>query len=119
MRLAERQIYFDNDYSSELQRKRARVRYVVKQLKQKNIKAKCMYPARLRMTVGSEEKTFQTVMDAVPVLQDLKIQIRVDERDKVERELARHRVGETGRQPRWEERQNVYGRRLQVFLPLK
>ena len=91
VKMGERQIYFDNDYSPELQRKRAQVRYVVKQLRQKNIKAKCIYPARLRMTVGSEEKTFQTVMDAASVLQDLNIQVRVDERDKVERELARHR----------------------------
>ena len=71
----DRQIYFDNDYSPELQRKRAQVRYVVKQLKDKNIKAKCMYPARLRMTVDSEEKTFQMVMDAALVLRDLKIQV--------------------------------------------
>lgn len=91
MKMGERQIYFDNDYSPDLQRKCAQVRYIVKQLKQKNIKAKCMYPARVRMMVGSKEKTFQTVMDTAPVLQDLNIQVRVDERDKVERELARHR----------------------------
>ncbi|KAG8008882.1 LINE-1 retrotransposable element ORF1 protein [Nibea albiflora] len=91
VKMGEKQIYFDNDYSPELQRKRAQVRYVVKQLKEKNVKAKCMYPARLRMMVGSEEKTFQTVMDAAPVLKELNIQIRVDERDKVERELTRHR----------------------------
>lgn len=54
----EKQIYFDNDYSPELQKKRAQVRYIIKQLKEKNAKAKCMYPARLRMMVGSEEKNF-------------------------------------------------------------
>uniref|UniRef100_A0A3B4XS08 L1 transposable element RRM domain-containing protein n=1 Tax=Seriola lalandi dorsalis TaxID=1841481 RepID=A0A3B4XS08_SERLL len=70
VKMGEKQIYFDNDYSPELQRKRAQVRYVVKQLKEKNVKAKCMYPARLRMMVESEEKTFQTVMDAAPVLKD-------------------------------------------------
>lgn len=91
VKMGEKQIYFDNDYSPELQRKRAKVRYVVKQLKEKNVKAKCMYPARLRMIVGSEEKTFQTMMDAAPVLKDFNIQVRVDERDKVERELARRR----------------------------
>lgn len=84
VKMDERQIYFDNDYSPELQGHRAWVRYVVKQLKEKNIKAKCLYPARLRMMVGSEEKTFQTVMDAAPILKDLNIQFRVDERDKVE-----------------------------------
>lgn len=107
VKMGERQIYFDNDYSPELQRKRAQVRYVVKQLKQKNIKAKCIYPARLRMTVGAEEKTFQTVMDAAPVLKEFNIQIRVDERDKVERELARHR---------WERRDaNRGGRNASMF----
>lgn len=107
VKLGEKQIYFDNDYSPELQRKRAQVRYVVKQLKEKNVKAKCMYPARLRMMVGSEEKTFQTVMDAAQVLKDLNIQIRVDERDKVERELARHR---------WERRAaNRGGRNVNMF----
>lgn len=107
MKMGEKQIYFDNDYSPELQRKRAQVRHVVKQLKEKNVKAKCMYPARLRMTVGSVEKTFQTVMDAAQVLKDLNIQVRVDERDKVERELARHR---------WERRSATRGgRNVSVF----
>ena len=115
VKMGEKQIYFDNDYSPELQRKRAQVRYVVKQLKQKSIKAKCMYPARLRMTVGSEEKTFQTVMDAAPMLRDLNIQFREDERDKVERELARHM---------WERRDANRGGRIMLtekdckfFLP--
>lgn len=107
VKMDERQIDFDNDYSPELQRKRAQVRYVVKQLKQKNIKAKCVYPARLRMMVGSEEKTFQTVLDAAPVLKDLNIQVRVDERDKVERQLTRHR---------WERRDaNRGGRSVSMF----
>lgn len=107
VKMGEKQIYFDNDYSPELQRKRAQVRHVVKQLKEKNVKAKCMYPARLRMTVGSVEKTFQTVMDAAQVLKDLNIQVRVDERDKVERELARHR---------WERRSATRGgRNVSVF----
>ena len=107
VKMGEKQIYFDNDYSPELQKNRARVRYVVKQLKEKNIKAKCMYPARLRMMVGTEEKTFQTVMDAAPELKDLNIQVRVDERDKVERGLARHR---------WETRvANRGGRNVSMF----
>ena len=119
VKMGEKQIYFDNDYSPELQRKRAKVRFIVKQLKEKNVKAKCMYPARLRMMVGSEEKTFQTVMDAASVLKDFNIQVRVDEQDKVERQLAKHR---------WETRvANRGGRNVnrfteedcRVFLPLK
>lgn len=107
VKMGEKQIYFDNDYSPELQRKRAQVRYVVEQLKEKNVKARCMYPARLRMMVGSEEKTFQMVMDAALVLKDLNIQVRVDERDKVARELARHR---------WETRDaNRRGRNVSMF----
>lgn len=107
VKMGEKQIYFDNDYSPELQKKRAQVRYVVKQLKEKNVKTKCMYPARLRMMVGSEEKTFHTVMDAAQVLKDLNIQVRVDERDKVERVLANHR---------WERRAtNRGGRNVSMF----
>lgn len=103
-----RQIYLDNDYSPELQRKRAQVRYVIKQLKQKNVKARCLYPARLRMVVGSEEKTFQTLMDAAPTLRDMNIHIRIDERDKMERALTRHR---------WE-RQDSRGRRRNTNILL-
>lgn len=43
--MGERKTYFDNDYSLQLQRKRAQVRFIVKPLKQKNIKAQCMYLA--------------------------------------------------------------------------
>lgn len=86
-----RQIYLDNDYSPELQRKRAQVRNVIKQLKQKNVKARCLYPAQLRMVVRSEEKTFQTLMDAAPTLWDMNVHTRIDERDKTERALTRHR----------------------------
>lgn len=43
------QIYFDHDHSPELQRKRAQVRETIKQLKTKNVKAKCLYPAQLKL----------------------------------------------------------------------
>lgn len=73
--MGEKQIYFDNDYSPELQRKRAQVRYIVKQLKEKNVKAKYV-PGPDGRSAGA---------------QGFKYPIRVDEQDKVERELARHR----------------------------
>ncbi|KAK1888182.1 LINE-1 retrotransposable element ORF1 protein [Dissostichus eleginoides] len=101
VKMGDRQIYFDNDYSPELQRKRAQVRYVIKELKQKNVKAKCLYPARLRMMVGSVEKTFPTLMEAAPALQKMNIQIRVDERDKLQSELTRRR---------WERQDNRRGK---------
>ncbi|KAF3854278.1 hypothetical protein F7725_022333 [Dissostichus mawsoni] len=81
--------------------KRAQVRYVIKELKQKNVKAKCLYPARLRMMVGSVEKTFPTLMEAAPALQKMNIQIRVDERDKLQSELTRRR---------WERQDNRRGK---------
>ncbi|KAI4823316.1 hypothetical protein KUCAC02_011909 [Chaenocephalus aceratus] len=107
--MGDRQIYFDNDYSPELQRKRAQ------ELKQKNVKVKCLYPARLRMMVGSVEKTFPTLMEAAPALQKMNIQIRVDERDKPQSELTRRR---------WERRDNRRGKNgnllsedCRVFFP--
>lgn len=101
IKIVETQVDFDNDYSPELQRKCAQVRYAVKQLKQKNIKAKCVYPVWLRMTMRSEEKTFQKMMGAVKVLQEMNIKVQVDEQQQ---ELAK----QTRCQPRRLERQHVY-----------
>uniref|UniRef100_A0A3P8U073 L1 transposable element RRM domain-containing protein n=1 Tax=Amphiprion percula TaxID=161767 RepID=A0A3P8U073_AMPPE len=54
-------IYFDNDYSPELQRKRARVRSMIKQLKAKGVKVKCLYPAQLKIHLETGDKSFSTV----------------------------------------------------------
>ncbi|KAK1904544.1 LINE-1 retrotransposable element ORF1 protein [Dissostichus eleginoides] len=106
VKMGDRQIYFDNDYSPELQKKCAQVRYVIKELKQKNVKAKCLYPARLRMMVGSVENTFQTLMEAAPALQRMNIQIRVDERDKLQSELTKRR---------WERQDNRRGKNVNLL----
>lgn len=51
-----KQIYFDYDFSPELQKKRALVRDKVKQLKMKNnIRAKCVFPAQLRLFMEEED----------------------------------------------------------------
>lgn len=85
-------IYFDNDYSPMLQRKRTQVRWVIKDLKKKKITAKCLFPARLQMTVESgEQKTFETLYDAIPTLNKMGIQVKVDSRDQLQSELAKHR----------------------------
>ncbi|KAI4892793.1 hypothetical protein NFI96_002484 [Prochilodus magdalenae] len=85
------QIYFDHDYSPELQKKRAQVREVIKHLKQKDIKAKCIYPAQLKIFTGSGEKTYPTLADALLELQELGIRARMDEREQMERELSQYR----------------------------
>ncbi|KAI9533666.1 hypothetical protein NQZ68_021444 [Dissostichus eleginoides] len=58
-------------------------------------------PTRLRMMVGSVEKTFPTLMEATPALQKMNIQIRVDERVKLQSELTRRR---------WERQDNRRGK---------
>lgn len=90
-------IYFDHDYSPELQKKRAQVRAVIKQLKQKSIKAKCIYPAQLKLFTASGEKTYPTLIDALQELQMLDIQVRIDERDQMERELSQFSWSSAGR----------------------
>lgn len=92
----EEQIYFDHDYSPELQKKRARVRDAIKQLKQKNIRAKCLYPAQLKVYMEDGEKTYSTMAEASSMLQGLGVQVRVAEREQMERELARDRWSTTG-----------------------
>ncbi|KAK7879880.1 hypothetical protein WMY93_033456 [Mugilogobius chulae] len=73
-------IYFDQDYSPEVQRKRARLRGVIKQLKDKGIQAKCRFPAQLRIDLESGVKTFPTLLDAVPMLEELGVSVHVSER---------------------------------------
>lgn len=81
------QIYFDHDYSPELQRKRASVRWAAKQLKKKGIKAKCIYPAQLKLTMDTGEHTFSTLKDALPKLAEYNIYPKIGERTQVEDEL--------------------------------
>lgn len=82
-------IYFDQDYSPEVQMKRVRVRGVIKQLKEKGIQARCRFPAQLRINLESGAKTFPTLIEALPTLGDLGISVQVSDREKMERELAK------------------------------
>lgn len=82
-------VYFDQDYSPEVQRKRARVRGVIKQLKEKGIQAKCRFPAQLRVNLESGVKTFPTLVEAAPTLTELGIAVQVSERERLEWELSR------------------------------
>ena len=75
-------IYFDQDYSSEVQRKR-------KKLKEKNIKAQTLYPAQLKISLESGTRVFATLLEAQPTLKDLGVDIALEDRDVLEMEMAR------------------------------
>lgn len=92
-----KQIYLDNDFSPELQKRRALVREAVKQLKMKNIRAKCVFPAQLRVFTEDGVKTYPTLTDAVRVLEELGVHARVEERERLETELCRDGWNTAGR----------------------
>uniref|UniRef100_A0A1A8IZU7 L1 transposable element RRM domain-containing protein n=3 Tax=Nothobranchius TaxID=28779 RepID=A0A1A8IZU7_NOTKU len=81
-----KRIFFDQDYSPELQKKRARVRAVIKQLRQKGIGAKCLYPARLKLKLDSGEKIYTTLTSAAEMLSSLGVQIYEGEEEHTEKE---------------------------------
>ncbi len=87
----------DNDYSPELQRKRAQVRDIMKQLKTKNVRAQCVYPAQIKIYLEAGVKTFPTLMDATLPLRELGIKVRVNERDRQTREISKARWSVQGK----------------------
>lgn len=82
-----KRIYFDQDYSPDLQRKRMRVHEVIKQLKKKDIQARCLYPAKLRVKLNTGEKTFSSLSSATTLLKKLGVNLRCEERERIEEEL--------------------------------
>ena len=82
-----KRIYFDQDYSPDLQQKRMRVHDVIKQLKKKDIQARCLYPAQLKIKLNTGEKTFASLMSAAALLKELGIDPRCGERERIEEEL--------------------------------
>lgn len=92
----EKPIFFDHDYSPELQKRRSQVREAIKQLKLKNIRAKCIYPAQLKVLTDEGDKTYSSLAEATPMLTELGIHVRVDERERMEHELARFRWSTVG-----------------------
>lgn len=84
-----KRIYFDNDYSPDLQRRRAQVRDVIRQLKKKDITAQSFYPAQLKISLNTGDKTLSTLADALPTLQELGIKTQMGERDALEMELSK------------------------------
>ncbi len=111
-----KRIYFDNDYSPELQRKRAQVRDIMKQLKTKNVRAQCVYPAQIKIYLEAGVKTFPTLMDATLPLRELGIKVRVNERDRQTREISKARWSVQGKGGRGLGTASLSDSDLQVFL---
>lgn len=93
-----KKVYFDQDYSQDVQRKRKQVREVIKKLRERNIRAQAPYPAQLRVFLDSGVKTFPSLCEAQPTLQELGVDVDVDERDLLERELLQDGWLTQGRQ---------------------
>ncbi|KAK1899283.1 LINE-1 retrotransposable element ORF1 protein [Dissostichus eleginoides] len=80
-----RTIYFNQDYTNEVQKKRKQVRDVIKKLKDKNVKAQSPYPAQLKVFLASGTKLFTTLTEAAPMLRDMGIHVQEEERDELQR----------------------------------
>lgn len=82
-------IYFNQDYTTETQRKRNQVWGVIKKLKEKNVKAQSPYPAQLKVFLDSGIKTFATLMWAAPMLKNMGISVEEDENDRLQRMIMK------------------------------
>ncbi|KAJ4927048.1 hypothetical protein JOQ06_014788 [Pogonophryne albipinna] len=71
-----RTIYFNQDYTNEVQKKRKQVRDVIKKLKDKNVKAQSPYPAQLKVFLASGTKIFTTLTEDAPMLRDMGIHVK-------------------------------------------
>ena len=87
--IQEHTIYFDHDYSPDLQRKRKKVREVIKKLKEKNIRAQSPYPAQLRLFLDGGTKLFPSLLEAHSTLKELGLETVMEDREVLERELTR------------------------------
>ncbi|CAI5678027.1 unnamed protein product [Oreochromis niloticus] len=83
----DKRIFLDQDYSPDLQKKRARIYEVIKQLKRKNVQAKCLYPAKLRIKLDTGEKTFATLTEAAQQLKEMGVEIGRGDGRHIEEEL--------------------------------
>lgn len=82
-----RRLYFDQDYTTNIQKKRKQVREVIKQLKDKNVKAVSPFPAQLKIYLDSGANMFTTLARAASTLKNLGILIKVDECESCQEEL--------------------------------
>lgn len=71
-------------FSPELQKKRAKVHAVIKQLKQKGMQATCLYPAQLKLKMDLGERIFPTQTSAADTQRELWIQVQCGEKEHIE-----------------------------------
>lgn len=97
-------IYFNQDYTAEVQKKRKQVRDVIKKLKEKNVKAQSPYPAQLKIFLDSGTKTFTTLTEAAPMLKDMGIYVEEDRMEGLRQRITKEGWGTaTGRKRRQNE----------------
>lgn len=59
-------VFFDQDYTSDVKQKCKRVREVIKQLKEKTVKAQSSFPAQLKIYLEFGVKTFTSLAEVAP-----------------------------------------------------
>lgn len=78
-------IYLNQDYTSEVQKKWKLVRDVIKKLQEKNVKAQASYSAQVKLFLESGMETFNMLTDTVPVLKEMRIHIQEDKTVKLQK----------------------------------
>ncbi len=91
-------IFFNQDYTSDIQKKRKQVQEVSKQLKGKKVKTQSLFPTQLKIHLETSMKIFSTLADAAPTLKEMGIHVKVDERESLQMELLRNTPA-TGESP--------------------
>ncbi|KAI2647915.1 LINE-1 type transposase domain-containing protein 1 [Labeo rohita] len=81
-------ISLDNDYSLDIQRRRKEYRDIKRQLKERHIKFRSPYPAMLKVSLESGEKTFHSAWEAADGLKHLGITVSLSESELIEKELS-------------------------------
>lgn len=81
-------ISLDNDYSLDIQRRRKEYRDMKRQLKERRIKFRSPYPALLKVSLETGEKTFHSAWEAAEGLKHLGITVNLSESELVKKELS-------------------------------
>lgn len=61
--------FFKKDSCPDLQKKTANVHKIIKELKRKDVQAKCLHPAKVKIYLDTGEETFATLTEATLLLQ--------------------------------------------------
>lgn len=95
-------IYFNQDYTTEVQKKRKQERDIIKKLKEKNVKAQSPYTAQIKVSLDSGTKTFATLTEPAPMLKDMGINVEEDRVERLHRAMTQSNwttaTGHRGRQ---------------------